>query len=207
MKTVIKAFLVVFILAAGFGAARADDDHRIAALMSERVLGKANAPVKVDEYISLACSHCADFYTKVLPDLEKKYIDTGKVKFVIHDFPLDGASLKAAAVARCMPADEFFPYVKILYSAQDKWAYGNPNPEATIVQYAKLGGLPEDKAKACANDSALQDAIVAERTEAGKVNVEATPTFILNDGAETIKGAQSVEVFSAAFDRLLAAKK
>jgi protein-disulfide isomerase len=77
-----------------------------------------------------------------------------------------------------------------------------------MIQYARLGGLSEDKAKACASDTKLQDAIVAERTEAGtKYNIDATPTFVVNDGAEIIKGAQSVDTFAATFDRLLAAKK
>ena len=204
MTSIIKAFLAPGLLALFFvlslSAAHADADPR----MTPRVLGKADAPVKVDEFVSLTCVHCADFYTTVLPELEKRYVDTGKVKFIMHDFPLDGASLKAAAVARCMPEDEYYPFIKILYKAQMQWAYGGGNPEANIIQYAKLGGLPEDKAKACANDTKLQDAIIAERTEAGtKYNIDATPTFIINDGAEIIKGAQTADAFAAAFDRLL----
>jgi predicted DsbA family dithiol-disulfide isomerase len=76
-----------------------------------------------------------------------------------------------------------------------------------VVQYAQLGGLPAEKAKACADDEKLQTAILAERTSADKYQVEATPTFIINDGAQTVKGAQSVDVFAAAFDRLGATKK
>ena len=176
--------------------------------MSERVLGKADAPVKVDEFVSLTCTHCADFYVNVLPKLEAKYVDSGKVKFVMHDFPIDGLSLKAAAVARCMPEDEFFPFVKTLYATQDSWAFAAGSPEGNLIQTAKLGGLDGDKAKACADDEKLQKEILDERTVAAdKFNIGATPTFVLNDGAETIKGAQGPEVFSAAFDRLLAAKK
>jgi protein-disulfide isomerase len=198
-----KAFWTAVVLLASLSSAYADDDAR----MSERYLGKPNAPVKVDEFVSLTCSHCADFYSNILPELEKRYVDTGKVRIIMHDFPLDGISLKAAAVARCMPADEYFPFVKTLYKTQMAWAFGPGNPEANMIRYASLGGLPEDKAKACANDAKLQEAIIAERTAAAKYNVESTPTFIINDGAETIGGAQSVETFAAAFDRQLAAKK
>jgi protein-disulfide isomerase len=107
-----------------------------------------------------------------------------------------------------MPVDEYFPFVKTLFAAQMTWAFGGGNPEANLIQYATLGGLPADKAKACANDTKLQDAIIAARESAGtKYNVEATPTFVVNDGAEVIKGAQSPENFGAVFDRLLAAKK
>jgi protein-disulfide isomerase len=202
MASVLKAFLLAVLISVS-SMAFADD-----ARMNERVLGKVDAPIKVDEFVSLTCSHCAEFYTSVLPELEKRYIDTGKVKFVMHDFPLDGTSLKAAAIARCMPADEYFPFIKTLFGSQTVWAFGAGNPEANLLQYAKLGGLSEEKAKACATDTKLQDAIIAERTEGStKYQVEATPTFIVNDGAEVIKGSESVDAFAATFNKLLAAPK
>lgn len=203
MASVLRALLLGIFVLAGSAAAQAADDR-----MGDRILGKPDAPVKVEEFVSLTCSHCAEFYTTTLPQLEKRYVDTGKVRFILREFPLNGIDLKAFAIARCMPADEYYPFVKTLYGAQMSWAFGEGNPEDHLIQYAKLGGLPEDKAKACANDTKLQDEIVAERTAAGdKYKVEATPTFVINDGAETINGAQSVDVFAATFDRLLAAKK
>ena len=203
MASIFKRFLPV-----GFALAVILTASVAHAQITERSMGNANAPIKVDEFVSLTCSHCAEFYTTILPTIEKNYIDAGKVRFVIHDYPLDGVSLKAAAIARCMPEDEFVPFIKTLYQTQANWAFGGGNPEDKLVQMAKLGGLPEDKARACANDTKLQDAIVAERTEANdKYKVQATPTFIINDGVQTIQGAQSAETFSAAFDKLLAAKK
>jgi protein-disulfide isomerase len=194
--------LAVFVITAS-SAAQAGDDR-----MADRVLGKADAPIKVEEFVSLTCSHCAEFYESTLPELEKRYIDTGKVRFIMRDFPLDGVGLKAAAIARCMPADEYYPFIKTLYAAQMTWAFGGGNPETNMIRYAKLGGLSEDKAKACANDTALQNAIIAERTDATtKYKIEATPTFVINDGAETISGAQKADAFAVLFDRLLAAKK
>jgi protein-disulfide isomerase len=196
-------FLLAVFMTLASASAFADDPR-----MVNRVLGSPDAPIKVDEFVSLTCTHCAEFYTTILPDLEKKYIDTGKVKFILHDFPLDGNSLKAAAVARCMPSDEYYPFVKTLYKALNTWAFGTGNPEDNLIQYAKLGGLSEEKARACANDTNLQNAIIAERTTASeKYQVEATPTFIVNDGVEVIKGAQPADAFSAVFDKLLAAKK
>jgi len=175
--------------------------------LPDRVLGKADAPVTVEEYVSLTCSHCAEFYNKILPELEPKYVDTGKVKFILRDYPLDGLSLKAAAVARCMPDDEYYPFVKTLYKNLQQWAT-TTNPEQILVQYAKLGGLSEEKAKACLADKGMQDAIIAERmTASDKRSVEATPTFIINYGAEKIDGARDASEFAAVFDRLLAAKK
>lgn len=177
-------------------------------IITDHILGKATAPVTVDEYVSLTCSHCAEFYNTILPDLEKSYVDNGKVKFVFHDFPLDGVSLKAAVIARCMPEDEFYPFVKLLYKNQASWAFTDGDPEKIILQYAKLGGLTDEKAKACLQDTKLQDAIIAERTDAAsKYDVKATPTFVINGGAEVIMGAQPIQNFASAFDRALATKK
>jgi protein-disulfide isomerase len=203
MGFVFKAFfLAVFVIAAP-SLAHAGGDP-----MSERTLGKNTAPVKVDEFFSLTCSHCAEFLIKALPELEKLYIDTGKVRFILHDFPLNALSLKAAAVARCMPEDEYLPFIKTIYQSLEAGTFGGSDSEAKLYQYAALGGLASDKAEACADDAKLQDAITAERTEATtKYNIEATPAFVINDGAEIINGAQSVETFAAAFDRALAAKK
>ena len=142
-----------------------------------------------------------------LPEIEKKYVDTGKVKFILRDFPLDGNALKAAVIARCMPEEQYYPFVKILYKNQSAWAFGNSDPEKTITQYARLGGLSDEKAKACLADTALQDAVVAERTDSvAKYNIEATPTFIFNGGAETVKGALPLDKFTTIIDRLLAEK-
>ncbi len=171
------------------------------------VTGSDKAPIRVDEYMSMNCGHCADFIAKTLPELEKKYVETGKVRFIMHDFPLNRDSLKAAAIARCMPEDQYLPFIKTLFSAMNTWAFAG-NPEKKLVQYATLGGLDADKAKACANDKKLQDEIIAERLAAvSKYHIEATPTFVVNEGVEIINGAISAEEFSALFDRLLAKKK
>lgn len=198
----VAAFAVILGLACG--VAHAENS----VIIPERILGKADAPVTVEEYASLTCSHCAEFTDKTLPELEKKYVATGKVRFILRDFPLDGTALKAAALARCMPAEQYYPFVKTLYKNQGSWAFGGlPEAEKILTQYAKLGGLPEAKAKACLQDTKLQDALVAARIEASqKTGVEATPTFIINNGAETVKGAKPVAEFAAAFDRLLAPK-
>ena len=174
-------------------------------VLPERVLGKPDAPIRVDEYVSLTCSHCAAFYNAILPDLEKRYIDSGKVRFILHDYVMDAFGLRAATLARCMPEDEFYPFIKILYKNQQDWV--GIDAEKILISYAKLGGLPEDKAQACLKDTRMQDAIIAERT-AVEDKIEATPTFIItgSTGAkETIKGAQPVEEFDRVFSKLMLA--
>jgi protein-disulfide isomerase len=175
--------------------------------LPERALGKADAPLTIIEYSSLTCSHCADFSNKVLPEIEKRYIDTGKVRLVYHDFPMDAISLKAAALSHCMPQAEFFPFIKIVFNNQMTWIRAD-NPTATLVQYAQMAGLQGDKAKACMEDTKLLDALVAVRADAtDKYSIQATPTFIFSDGDTKIIGARSLEEFSAAIDKALAKKK
>jgi protein-disulfide isomerase len=172
-----------------------------------RSVGQERAPIVIDEYVSLTCPHCADFFLNTLPELEKRYVKTGKVRIVFNDFPLDGTSLKAAALARCMPAESFFPFIRILYENQQKWAAAG-NPEKTLIQYARLGGLDEDRAKFCLNDPGMQSAIMAERTTAeSQFSVQSTPTFVFNKGAEKMEGASHIEGFATILDRMLARRK
>ena len=170
----------------------------------ERTIGEARAPIVIDEYISLTCPHCAQFYTGTLPELEKRYVKTGKVRIVMHDYPLDGLALKAAAVGRCMPPDEVFTYIRTLYENQQKWIPA-ANPEKIIIQYAVINGLDEDRAKVCINDPNIQNMIVADRAAATDAyGIQSTPTFVFNKGVEKIEGDADIGTFAATIDRMLA---
>ena len=196
MRLFPSAVLALLLLLAG-GALAAES-------VPERVLGKKDAPVTIEEFVSLTCSHCADFYTKILPELETKYVETDKVKLILRDFPLDGVALKAAALARCMPEAQFYPFIKVLYANQAQWAFGG-GADQKLLQFAKLGGLSGDKAQACLNDAGMMDALAAGReAAANKYNIQSTPTFVLNGGTRKLVGAQPVEAFAAEIDALLA---
>jgi protein-disulfide isomerase len=189
-----------------FAAASAPESSPASTVLPEHALGKADAPIRVDEYISFTCSHCGEFYNNILPQIEKNYIEPGKVRFVMHNFVRDGVDLKAAQLAYCMPPDEFFPFVQMVYKNQMNWAM-NPTPEKVLITYAKLGGLAEDQADKCLKDEALQTALVAERDKATeKFKIEATPTFVINGGTDTISGALPYDQFAKSFDKLLAEK-
>ena len=198
--------IAAFAAFACFLLALGTQTHAAESKLVGHAMGSDKAPITVHEFVSLTCPHCGDFTQKILPELKKRYIDTGKVRIVFHDFPLDGNALKAAAVARCMPEEQFFPFINSLYSNIAGWALAK-DPEKAIMQYANLGGLSSEKAKACISDTKMLDTIVAEREAAEeKYKIQATPTFVINDGAERITGEGSVEDFAAAFDRLLAVK-
>ena len=145
--------------------------------MVEHGLGNPKAPVRIDEYYSLDCPHCAAFVVDTLPQMTKDYIDTGKVYLVLHDFPLHEAALQATMLARCAPSERFFPMVDTLFHVQQGWVGSLP----ALKQQAKFAGLTDTQIDACLNDRGLEDAILAERLQAEKdVQIEATPTFIFN---------------------------
>ncbi|MFV0298525.1 MAG: thioredoxin domain-containing protein, partial [Hyphomicrobiaceae bacterium] len=147
----------------------------------ELVLGKADAPVTITEYASLTCSHCAHFHNTVLPDLEKKYIDTGKVKLLLREFPLDNLAAAASMLSRCTDKDNGIKLLKALFKRQDEWAFVQGNPVPALFKIAKEFGFTKESFDKCLTNQKLLDDITNERDRASKIlGVRATPTFFVN---------------------------
>lgn len=184
-----SAWLAAALLVGFAGAARAELD--LAAATADRVLGNPKAPVTVIEYASLTCPHCAQFHTDILPDIKARYVDTGKVKIIFRDFPLDKVALDASMLARCAPPDRFFATLQVLFATQTKWISADDTTAALIQTVGDLGMKP-DEAKACLANDQLKEAVVKSRFDGDKAwNIQATPTFILNDGAFVVIGANA----------------
>jgi protein-disulfide isomerase len=169
-------------------------------VLTDHVMGDPAAPVTIIEYASLTCGHCAHFYKDVLPQVEKNFIATGKVKLIYRHFPLNATALKASQLAHCLPEERFFPFIKTLFENLDKWGMSQ-DPDAALAQYAKLAGLTQENIDTCLADKKLQDAIVKHRMEAeNKFRVQATPTFIISIGAaenkDRIEGAADYASFA-----------
>jgi len=198
LRIVSAMFLAAALLGAG-PAARADtpSDPR----MQEHALGNPKAPVRIDEYYSLDCPHCAAFVVDTLPKLQADYIDKGKVHFVLHDFPLHEPGLRATMLARCLPPDRFFPFVDTLFHVQQGWV-GSLD---ALKQQAKFAGLTDAEIEACLSDQALENAILAERLDAEKsLQIEATPTFIFNQKpSDKIVSAAPYDDFKKKIDGLI----
>src|SRR6267378_6800684 len=146
----------------------------------DRILGNPDAPITIVEYASLTCPHCAHFANEVLPELKKKWIDTGKVKLVLRDYPLDEPALRAAMIARCAPPDRFYAFADTFFASQEKWLGARDYREA-LARLAKFGGMGKDEFDACLNNTKLEDKIVAGRLSASQeLDVSATPTFYIN---------------------------
>src|SRR6202163_3599537 len=109
--------------------------------LGDESLGSANAPVTIIEYASMTCPHCAHFHETTFPELKKKYIDTGKVRFIFREFPLDQLAAAGAMLARCAGKDKYFPMVETLFQKQREWVV--QRPLAPLMAISKQAGLSE----------------------------------------------------------------
>src|SRR3954454_3484537 len=140
-------------------AAAGDAAKELAVQPSDRILGKAEAPITIIEYASLTCPHCAHFDVTVLPKLKEKWIDTGKAKLILRDYPLDEPALRAAMVARCAPPDRYYAFVDTFFGSQEKWVTARDYRDA-LARLVKLGGMSREEFDNCLKNTTLENKIV-----------------------------------------------
>ncbi|MGP4803450.1 DsbA family protein [Agrobacterium tumefaciens] len=169
--------------------------------LPDRALGDPNAPVKIVEYMSMTCPHCAHFHNTVFDEIKKKYIDTGKVYFIIREFPFDPRAAAAFMLARCAPEQQYFPFVSMLFKQQQSWATAQ-DARAALLQMSKMAGFSQESFEAClTNQKLLDDVNATMQRGATEFGVNSTPTFIIN--GKKYSGDMSVETMSALIDKLL----
>lgn len=169
-----------------------------------QALGEANAPVTIVEYASMTCGHCAHFHETTFPDLKKKYIDTGKVHFIFREFPFEPVATAAFMLARCMPADKYFPMISTLFDTQKAWAFGT-DPAAGLLTVARQAGMSQAEFEKCLSDKSLAEKVQASALYANKdLGVNATPTFFIN--GVKYSGAMSIEDLDKILEPLLNGK-
>lgn len=166
----------------------------LATAKKERILGDPSAPIKITEYSSLTCGHCGKFHKNTFDDFKAAYIDTGKAYLVFSDFPLNAPALHASMIARCLPEDAYFGFIKNLFETQDDWAYKNTYMDY-LEEKAAESGLGADGVKECLNTEELQDSIL-KRIEAIQKQwaITSTPSFMINNQI-VISGAKPFEKF------------
>lgn len=166
-------------------------------------IGNPDAKVTIVEYSSMTCGHCGKFAATVFPTLKKKYIDTGKVRFISREFPLDNLAAAASMLTRCIDKSKSFDLVETLFATQDKWIGNEPLPK--LLEVAKQAGFSKESFETCLKDQKLLDQLVAARKLAGeKFQINATPTFFVN--GQRLSGASQMAEFEKIIDPLLEAK-
>lgn len=178
-----RTLLAATALAAAPLAARAQaGDPRL----SERGIGNPEAPVKVIEFFSLTCSHCAAFHRDTFPRVKRDMVERGAIRLIWRDFPLDQIALAAAAVARSLPAERYEGFIGTLLASQDRWAFTRGDPLAELGKMAALAGMPKAQYDQVIGDEALKRAILEQRMVAEKeFSVQATPSFSFQGGGTT----------------------
>jgi protein-disulfide isomerase len=204
------AIVVVLVLAGGgyYGyqsyAASKPGDINTPSPLGDIALGPADAKVKIIEYASMTCPHCAAFTKETFPNLRATYVDSGKVRYVFREFPLDQVALLGAVLARCIAKGDgpkFFSVIEVLFASQTDWV--SNSPIEPLKRITKQFGLNDQQFEACANDEAIGKAIIATRDYAyDRLKVNATPTFFIN--GQKLEGEASFEQFAKVIDPLLA---
>ena len=171
--------------------------------LPDMALGPANASVTVTEYASMTCPHCAAFNENVFPKIKSEYIDSGKVRYVFREFPLDIKAAAGSMLARCIAKDDagkYFAVVDMLFRQQNDWVVKNTTE--TLTRIGKQAGLSQQAVEDCLKDQTLLDKIAADQKFANEVlKVNSTPTFFIN--GEMIKGETSFEEFDKRIKSLL----
>lgn len=167
----------------------------------ENILGKADAPVTIIEYASLTCPACGQFHNQIMPGLKKEYVDTGKVRLVYRDFPLDRYALAASMLARCAGPDRYFGFIDVLYRNQSRWTSAQ-NRLAALEKLARLGGMSTEQVQTCLRDQDLQRKILQQRIDGNKeFQISGTPTIIIN--GQKFDSALSLDQLRAVIDPML----
>ncbi len=171
-------------------------DLAVASPLGDMVMGAENAPVTIIEYASMTCPHCAHFAVETFPKLKERYIDTGKVRYIFREFPLDVVAAGASLLARCADKDKYFSLLDLLFHTQVNWAV--QNPLEPLFDVVKQAGFSRESFNACLdtknneNSRKILNGIESTRNHAAdKLKVTSTPTFFIN--GKRVTGALSIE--------------
>ncbi len=171
--------------------------------LPDMALGPADAKVTITEYASMTCPHCAAFNADVFPKIKAEFIDTGKVRYIFREFPLDIKAAAGSMLSRCIAngdAAKYFAVTDLLFKTQSDWVM--KNTAESLARIGKQAGLTQEQVEACLKDQSLLDKIAADQKYASEVlKVDSTPTFFVN--GEKIKGETSIEEFEKRINPLL----
>ena len=168
------------------------------------VLGNDQAPIKIKIFSSLTCPHCANFHIKVVPELKREYIDSGKAQIIFIDFPLDEAAFNAAKLLHCSDKEKQMEFLNIIYETQNKWANGSNINDINnnLKKIVKNLGISSERFDKCIIDEEISDKILNERIDASKkYSINSAPTIIINE--KKLEGSVSFENIMKKIEKLI----
>ncbi|MGL4727300.1 MAG: DsbA family protein [Bosea sp. (in: a-proteobacteria)] len=176
-------------------------DLAVAGPLGDMPIGAADAKVTLIEYASLTCGHCARFHKDTWPALKAKYVDTGKMRYILREFPLDPLATAGFMVARCAPEGKYHPVVDLLFQQQQNWAFVD-KPLASLINTLRQAGFTQETVEACLKRDEIYAGVNEVKNRgAEKLGVSSTPTFFIN--GQKHSGALSLQEFEKIIDPLL----
>lgn len=180
----------------------------MAATPDDRTLGNPKAPVTVIEYAAPMCPHCAHMNEEGFPILQRDYIAKGRIFYIFRVFPIGQADIPAEGIARCVPKENYFAFIDLLFRNQQKWdpEYSVTDVHGGLVSMGRIAGLSADKIEQCMADPVNQQRLTAVQQDANtRFGITGTPTFVIN--GEVLPGGAPWSVVKDKLDSVLAAKK
>lgn len=166
-------------------------------------IGNPTAPVTIMEFSSLSCPHCASFHKNTLGAIKTDYIDTGKVKIIFYDFPLNQQALHGTLLLRCAKGNDRYALMEMLFDQQAQWAFEGDH-QTKLKQYASLLGISSDKADACMSDTtAEQEVLKSMKAASVEYKIQSTPSFVIIPDQKMMVGAQAYGAFSTEIEKRL----
>ncbi|MBV8798268.1 MAG: DsbA family protein [Alphaproteobacteria bacterium] len=180
----IAAYFIVYGGNSGDTTAEAAGGARVEVKAEDRTLGNPKAPIMMVEYAAPTCPHCSHFNEAMFPQLKANYIETGKVYYIFRVFPLSSVDVAAESMARCLPANNYFQFIDLLFRNQPKWdpdGYDIPDVHAALVQMGRIAGMSAGQVDRCIGNQAEAQRITKIGQDANtRYGVNGTPTFIIN---------------------------
>ena len=168
------------------------------------VLGSDKAIVKIKVFSSLTCPHCANFHIKIVPEIKKEYVDTGKVQLIFIDFPLDQIALNASKLLHCLEQKKQITFLDNIYENQSQWASGSDLNEVNnnLKEIVKILGINSTEFDKCLNNEVIEDKILSDRINGHqKYSINSTPTIIINE--KKLKGSATFENIKKKIEKLI----
>lgn len=176
-----------------------------APLAGDYLMGSKDAPVTLVEYASLSCSHCAHFHKDVLTKLKPDYIDSGKLRYILRQFPLNEPAIAGAMLVHCAGksggAERYYQFNDVLFNAQNKWAF-DMDYQSSLQTFAEIGGITEEAFETCMADKEQEKAILLVRKRASdELGVSSTPQIFIN--GRLFEGNKSLAAVKTHIDALI----
>jgi protein-disulfide isomerase len=147
--------------------------------LGEMSWGKADAPVTLVQYQSLTCRYCRRFHMETFPQLKKEFIDTGKVRYILREFPIGKSSGTATIALRCAPADKYLALYGKFMEQQGAWVAQDVRTDQ-ILKVAAQVGVTGDQFSACLADKDMIAKLAQIKDRGRKLGIIGTPNYFLN---------------------------